>query len=61
MYNALKLNISHERFGKNRKSCSSLRLTNPQTIRPGLLEKAYEVCLQFELKNCGQGIKRFVN
>ncbi|WP_297510750.1 GxxExxY protein [Flavobacterium sp.] len=30
-------------------------------LGPGLLEKVYEVCLQFELKNCGQGIKRFVN
>lgn len=38
MYTALKLTISHGRFGK-----------------------AYEVCLEFELKNCGQGIKRFVN
>ena len=27
-------------------------------LGPGLLEKVYEICLQFELKNCGYDVKR---
>jgi GxxExxY protein len=27
-------------------------------LGPGLLEKVYEICLEFELKNCGYDVKR---
>ncbi|MEN9336335.1 MAG: hypothetical protein RLZZ500_1322 [Bacteroidota bacterium] len=27
-------------------------------LGPGLLEKVYEICLEFELKNCGYEVKR---
>lgn len=27
-------------------------------LGPGLLKKVYEICLEFELKNCGYDVKR---